>query len=151
MDELIKNIQENNTSPLTWPSSQILLWCADKFDQTKQEFQQSIRENACDTSVCPESEPPLFSSALNNNDDFIERECAKFVDKWAYLTEDNDFTWDYVNWESFVKHHYEDDPILDPMRNEKCAELFDLIMQSAPDSDLWYELTETKRRVPLNI
>lgn len=143
VDELLQRIQNNNTEPLTWPSTPYLLWCADTFDSTKHEFNQGLENYKCDTPICPESEPPLFSSALNDNDDFIEKGCANFVDKWAYLTEDNDFTWHYVNWESFVEHHYHSDPISDPQRNQKCAELFDLIIQSAPDSDLWYELTET--------
>jgi len=124
-------------------SDLVLAECADMFDQTKQEFYHSLEGYTCDNPICPETEPPLFSSVLNSDEEFIEKECAKFVDEWAYLTEDNDYTWNSVNWESFVKHHYQSDPILDPLRNEKCAELFDLIMLSGEDSDLWYELTET--------
>ena len=137
-----KSEPTSDTIPLNQPSSKILSWCADKFDSVKHEFQQNF-DGSCDNPICPESEPPIFSSALNSDEEFIEKGCAKFVDKWAYLTEDNDYTWHSVYWKSFVKHHYESDPILDPQRNQKCAELFDLIMRSSEDSDLWYELTET--------
>jgi len=140
LDELMKKIQTNSTIPLSWPSSKYLSWCADKFDSIKYDFFENY--DGCDTPDCL-AEPPLFSSALNSDEDFIEKGCAKFVDKWAYLTEDNDFTWDSVYWESFVKHNYENNPISDPQRNEKCAELFDLIYLGGKDSDLWYELTET--------
>lgn len=143
IDELIDRIQTNSTIPLTHPTQKYLSWCAFEFDNTKQEFHAGLEDYICDNPICPESEPPLFSSALHDNHDFIEKGCANFVEKWAYLTEDNDFTWNQVYWESFVKHHYHSDPISDPQRNQKCAELFDLIMKSAPDSNLWYELTET--------
>jgi len=140
--ELLSRIQNNSTEPLTWPSSKMLTWCAERFDHTKHEFQENLKKNQeCNDDVCPEYEPPLFESALNE-EEFIEKECARFVDKWAYMTEDNDYTWSYVNWESFVKRHYMH-PVDDPQRNEKCARLFDLIYQSKEDSDLWYELTET--------
>lgn len=140
VDELLQRIQNNNTEPLRWPSSIKLSWCADRFDSIKHEFLENF--DGCDTSDCS-AEPPLFSSALNNDEEFIEQGCAQFVDKWAYLTEDNDFTWNQVYWEDFVNHHYKFEITIDPERNQKCAKLFDLIMLSAPDSDLWYELTET--------
>ena len=139
--DIVDSLEISNTE--RDPTKKYLLWCASEFDFTKQEFNQGLEDYVCDTSICSESEPPLFSSALNDNVDFIERGCANFVDKWAYLTDDNDFTWHHVHWESFVEHHYHSDPISDPQRNQKCADLFDLIMLSVPDSDLWYELTET--------
>lgn len=30
------------------------------------------------TTVCLEYEPPLFSSALNSNEDFIEKRCGQY-------------------------------------------------------------------------
>ena len=140
VDELITRIQNNDIEPLSWPSSVMLLWCAERFDSTKHDFLENY--DGCDTSDCS-AEPPLFLSALSFDEEFIENGCAKFVDKWAYMTEDNDYTWHSIYWESFVKHHYESDPISDPQRNQKCTELFDLIYLNGMDSDLWYELTET--------
>lgn len=143
IDELLARIQDNSTEPLTWPSSKMLAWCAERFDHTKHEFQENLKKNPeCHKDICPEYEPPLFESALNSDEEFIKKGCVNFVDKWAYMTEDNDYTWSYANWESFVKPHHMH-PVDDPQRNEKCAKLFDLIYQSKDDSDLWYELTET--------
>ena len=55
------------------PSSEMLSWCADRFDSVKHDFLANYDE--CDTSDCA-AEPPIFSSALNSDEEFIEKRCA---------------------------------------------------------------------------
>lgn len=141
VDELITRIQNNDTEPLSWPSSVMLSWCAERFDKNKHEYQQNF--DSYDTPDYKQDEPPLLSSKLHNDEDFIDKGCSKFIDQWAYLTEENDYTWHSIDWHQFNQYHYERKTYPESETKQRCAELFDQIMTSAQQSELRYELTET--------
>jgi hypothetical protein len=141
VDELIDRVKTNNTEPLTWPSSLMHSWCAQRFDQLKAEYLENF--DGCDTTDCNQKEPALLSSAFHNDEEFIEKRCSTFIEDWAYKTEDNDYTWNSVYWDDFNQYHYERKTYPESEVMKRCADLFDQIMISAKDSNLQYELTDT--------